>query len=154
MKELKHETVLDVGDGSGDGHGITDEVRIRSNRTSEEISIAYAKGALILGIDVIECVCADYEDFGLTPDQYAIFDKAGFGVETWKFSYDFDALDDFDRNEMRESIAVEEPIEITQGTFVELCLFTVKTGDPEFLYQIVKDPTPHFYIGGYGLFSN
>lgn len=50
MTELKHQSILVLGDWSGDGHGKDNEVRIFSNKTVEEIREGYAEACRITGI--------------------------------------------------------------------------------------------------------
>ena len=53
---------LIVGDWSGDGHTVTETVTISSNCSVDSIRLAYKEGSEILGFDLSETVCREFED--------------------------------------------------------------------------------------------
>lgn len=59
---MKHRICLEVGDRYDDGHGKWDQFRFESNFDSTQIATAYRKGCEILGFDLINDYCQDYED--------------------------------------------------------------------------------------------
>lgn len=68
MKE--HIIHFELGDYSGDGHGFSDSFYKKSNYSVEQITEAYAKAVNIVGVDLVEDVCTDYEDYHVTQEQY------------------------------------------------------------------------------------
>ena len=53
---------LVIGDWSHDGHGMCETVPAKVNLSIEEIEEAYLKGSEILGFNLIEDFCRNYED--------------------------------------------------------------------------------------------
>lgn len=68
---------LVLGDDSGDGHGRTETVTIRSNIDKEEVSKAYKAGVNVTGIDVENDVANDYEDSLLPQATFDALTKHG-----------------------------------------------------------------------------
>lgn len=122
---------LDLGDWSGDGHGITSSIYIKSSLSKEELEIAYREGTKIVGFDFINEVTEEYEDSTLKLEhQQKLYEK---GIDIWG-------------GEPTEDIEYLET-----RTFAEIYLEICKLGISVFNYEIFRLPTLH--IGGYGLFS-
>lgn len=129
---MTHKISLVLGDWSDDGHGKTDIVTIESNFTPAKIKKAYKKGTELVGVDLTEDVCSEYEEHQMTPEHYEVFKASGvlgdLSDESWDRYLDSD-------------------------TFAELYLWVAKQGNPEFEYKIVPNSSASINIGGYGLFE-
>lgn len=133
---MKHTIEMVTGDWSADGHSRTDTITIKSNLSSDNIKKAYDKGCGVIGFDLINTYCEDYEDSQLPENVYQTLKKSGF--KKWDGSY-------------------EEPTEDEEGKyFVSYCewpllyLHIAKLGNKKLKYKVVEGNTLH--IGGYGLF--
>ena len=49
QEKMKNEFIINVGDGSGDGHGINSPILIKCNLTLEEFTTAYKKACNMTG---------------------------------------------------------------------------------------------------------
>lgn len=129
---------LTLGDWSNDGHGRTERFAIESNLPRSLFVEAYEAGASKLGVNVMRDVACDYEDGYISEEDLQKFRDAGF---LFKFESDFP----------EENKDPEDGLD--QEQFVELFLFTVKQGDPSFVYKDVDLNAGNVNIGGYGLFG-
>ena len=124
---------LVIGDWSGDGHCQSATVIIDSNFSKLDIEKSYIKGSQIIGFDLIEDVCEEYED-SLIPHEVIVKCK----IQGMKLEDFFDEYDE------------EYNFRDWTDGFAKLYLFIVKLGDPDFRYTETKLETVN--IGGYGLF--
>ncbi len=121
---------LIVGDWSGDGHTITENVTISSNCSVDSIRLAYKEGCKILGFDFSETVCREFED-RFVPEE--IVEKlAEHGIKV--------KLDE-----------VIDKYELDTKSYTSLYLQIAKLGNDGFNYYIVSGQTIN--IGGYGLYE-
>ncbi len=149
MNNFPHTTTLVLGDWSDDGHGKTDLVIIESNLDKEEIWAAYRKASKKLGFKLVEDVCADYEEGGISQDYLKTLIENGLNIEKV-----FDT--DYDLKEAKKVLEGDDPDELVNlwtNSYTEIFLFIVKLGDPEFEYNIIEDDSSRINIGGYGLFE-
>lgn len=123
-----------VGDMSGDGHNITETTSIKSNKSYDDVREAYKKGCEIVGFDLTETVCKEYEDSHLDEDKAIALQNAGF---------DLTDLQDFDDD--------LEDINLIAEDFLTLYLNICQIGDPSFQYEYAS--MRQLKIGGYGLFN-
>lgn len=131
---------LVMGDWSGDGHSKTDTVVIKSNLTVPEITKAYKKASKKLGFDLIKEVAADYQDNNLSKDNMQALIKNGFSGE----------LED----DEEEDNGGKGGYFLWTDSFLDIYLFIVKLGDPNFEYAILQgELNPSINIGGYGLYD-
>lgn len=141
MVELNNTITLVVGDYSHDGHGITANVIVQSNFSQLEITTAYELGVKILGIDLCENVCSEYEDQTIKFSDFKKFLDAGYSTVN------------LNKDDLK-SIKLEKDIEyVDDDLFAELYLFTVYIGNKNFEYNITVE-TNNINIGGYGLLGN
>jgi hypothetical protein len=128
-----HNINLVVGDWSKDGHNQSESVTIRTNLKLQEVQAAYNKGVKKIGFDLLKNCCHDYEDNVIQPQFVEKLKSSG---------YKFDENDDLDD---------EEGWFVDTDIWVELYLFFVKTGNPDFEHEIISD-NESIKLGGYGLF--
>ena len=127
---------LVVGDWSGDGHNITDTSFMKSNLTYIEISSAYRKGSEILGFNLKEDCCHEYEDSLLLGEH--IFALRANGIDIKFDGRHEDPMED-----------EEEGVRLMSEEFVEIYLEICKLGNPDFKYEIFRINDVN--VGGYGL---
>lgn len=127
---MKNIISLVMGDRSGDGHGKTDTVIIKSNLSKKDLEKAYKKAIKIIGFDLAE-VASEYEDNYISEKLYLKLKKAGF-------------TEDYGESE-------DEKYQIFSEAYADIYLFFIKIGEPKFEYEIV-DSSNSINIGGYGLF--
>lgn len=125
---------LTIGDWSNDGHGKTSSVTISSNLSEEEIRDAYSVGSKIVGFDLSESVCSDYQDTSLSVAYLSSLVKHGF---------DEQSIYGYKRN--------HGGFHLVEQDFVNIFLFIVKLGNSNFEFNIVKNN--EICIGGYGFFE-
>lgn len=137
---MNHIISLVLGDWSGDGHSKTDIVNISSNLSKKEIEKAYSLGTKKIGFDLINDVCADYEDNNLSAEHWEILKKFGYKED----NIPGDPVDEKDDH---------AGILVWSDGFVDLYLFIVKLGNDTFQGKILEEKdNPTIRIGGYGLF--
>jgi hypothetical protein len=125
---------LVIGDWSCDGHEKSDDYYIESNLSKKEIEKAYKKGTKLLGFDFSEEIAECYEDSTLPKDKWEKFKELGY-------TGGFDSEDQADENGV--NIWLEE--------FLDLYLFIIQLGNPDFKYELVEEEDT-IHIGGYGLY--
>ena len=145
MSKYEHVTTLVVGDWSGDGHDKKDMTVIRSNLDSKQIMKAYKKASEKLGFNLIDDVCADYEDRTLYRDQLKALVENGMNLDVLGFEYDIkeaqECLDDED----------SEGISLWGESYRNVFLAIVKMGDNSFEWEESRGDSLN--IGGYGCFD-
>jgi hypothetical protein len=146
--ELPHLINLVVGDWSNDGHSQSDTITISSNLEKADVEKAYKAGAKKLKLDVTKDVATDYEDGALSIKQWKKLAKAGLTLETL---YDGSRYDIGIANNAIKS--EEENINLYPDVFVNIWIFVVQQGNPDFKFEVSEDDSPNINIGGYGLFS-
>lgn len=130
---------LVVGDWSGDGHSMTEDMWVLSNRDDAALRAAYNRGTQVVGVDLTGNVCQEYEDPWMPQ---AVFDRlvtAGYRPP-WADDPEANGIDP-----EPEGICMEPE------WFAELWLFIASKGDPDLSARIVTGETS-INIGGYGLF--
>lgn len=135
---MEHLVKVVLGDWSGDGHSITDSEVIQTNLTSNEIVKAYYEGSKIVGFNLSDDACCDYQDSLLRGDQVKKLRDAGINLD-----YDDSHEDPIEDEEDGVSLLAEEFLEL----YFEIC----KLHRPDLQYKIVK--LSQINIGGYGLYS-
>lgn len=143
---------LVIGDWSGDGHGLTETVMIKTSLTAKQINTAYNAGCDKIGFNLITSVCRHYDETRLDYDYYkklkeSGFDFRGFGWDkktvAWIKEFESGQLDDSDGN--------EPELYLNQEQYLAIYLFFIKIGNPDF--NCLKIDGSEVRIGGYGLFS-
>lgn len=127
-----HLIKLIVGDWSGDGHRQCDTFVIESEFSPEKINKAYGKATKILGFDLIEEVCAEYEESTLDPEVMAKMRCNGIDPDDYAETYD-------NKTVIWESCR-----------YADLYLRIVKLGDPSFEFIKIQEECWSIHIGGYG----
>lgn len=125
---MKNTINLVVGDWSDVGHGKTEAVTIESNLTTEELKKAYKKATKLLGFDLVEHCCEDYEDNKLSENVISKLESCG--IDT--------------------TLLLEGDDQISYETWPELYCQVCKLGNPTFEWIFVANDAIN--IGGYGLF--
>lgn len=123
---------LVVGDWSGDGHDKTENIFIKCNRSIDEVNEAYKAGTKIVGFDLVDSLCEEYEDRRIPIEAVTSLQDNGIEID-WDDEVDPDV-----------------GVNIYHEEFVEIYLAIVKLGDPDFKYE--RQSPPVINIGGYGLF--
>ena len=134
-----------IGDWSGDGHGINEYFKIKSNKSVEEVREAYFKAIQILGKDYPKEICQEYEDDYVSEYDQEELEELGFVFTHYH----------------ENTLGLVYP---TAKGMLELTLWFLKQGDPDLILKQEEEvPTLHFYgfddkerhIGfiGYGLFN-
>lgn len=133
MNKTKSNVIeLVIGDWSGDGHNITNSIVIKTNLTQQEMIEAYQLGVQKIGFDLIEDVCADYEDNKISEDVYEKLVASGY-------KFDDDCV----------VPSMIEPLELGgSDDYADIYLHFVKIGNPQFVFSYGSS----IKIGGYGLF--
>ncbi len=144
MSELAHIITLSVGDWSGDGHGKSDSIVIRSNLDKKAIEKSYRKATKELGFDFCKDVCAEWEDNNLPKEMLdALVER---GLKTVKMDIDFDIERSKKDNEWEVHLWVND--------YANIYLFIVALGNKEFQYiPLDGDINPTIHIGGYGIYD-
>lgn len=125
---------LVLGDPYEDGHGRHKTIHIESNRSAKHMQKSYVKGTALVGVDLAEDLCSDYQSRCIDVTDLKKFIALGFNT-----GYTLD-----------EETGGEVVLDI--DTFVQIYLFTVKLGDPKFTFKIINNKEV-IRIGGYGLFD-
>lgn len=147
---LEHDITLVAGDWSHDGHGMTDNIFIKSNLTHKQIEKAYKAGAKKIGIDLVEDVCEEYEDTRLPEDLFMKLEETGFDVQSLHPYLDTK----WSEEELEDIRSGQEDVHLYGDKFAEIYLHFCKIGNPDFQYEIVSDSAPRIHIGGYGCFGH
>ena len=132
--KLTHSIRLVTGDWSSDGHGKTSNLNIKSNLSLAQIEKAYKAGTKILGTDIIENVCRDYEDNNISCEFYNKMIELGFD------------------GEVGEDENLTKDISVWHDDWPYYVLFVVKLGNKDFKYS-ENTKGDSWNIGGYGLFK-
>lgn len=128
-----HRIDLILGDWSGDGHGQSQTVIINSNLRKDELLTAYEAGTKLVGFDLINDVCEEYEDNRMKREYKTKLLDLGFP--------------DFYEDGLEEDTCY-----LDQELFAQIFLFICKLGNPSFEHEIVESDS-FIHIGGYGLFG-
>lgn len=123
---------LIVGDWGGDGHEKSKSYYIYSNLSKKDIdeSLKLAKNKLTFDI---RDLCREYEDYGI---------QAKYASKLSEFNFKFD----------NDNIYDDGSVGLVPQTFVDIYLFSIKLGNDNFEYTLLK-PDEIIHIGGYGLFN-
>lgn len=117
---------LTVGDWSSDGHGMTDEVMILTNKTADQLEYVHK----YFFISELMKACSDYEATKLSPELAQAMIDSGVVTEV----------------DLTQNLMVED--------YVTLFLDIVKYYLPSFSYLLIEVPYGNsINIGGYGLYS-
>jgi len=123
-----------LGDCSYDGHEKTQSLFIECNVTEEEITLAYKKGVIEVGLDLEKEVATEYNEPYIYDDQVKILSEAGFVFDDLRENHD---------NKMRWYVDWDE--------FFRMYMFLVEKGNPSIEWKRVKFDV--VIMGGYGLFN-
>jgi hypothetical protein len=126
--EKKYIVKLTVGDWSHDGHGMKEDVLVKS--THKDLDKLFKKGAKKCKFDITK-YCGDYDDCSISVADADIVSKT-FGVELESYGDEF---------------------YLNSDTYAEIWLETCVFGDDKFDYEILE-PDAKYNIGGDGLFSH
>lgn len=136
--ELPHMINLVVGDWSHDGHNMTEQSTIKCNLEKKDLEKAYKKGTKVVGFNLTEEVCADYEDMSMPAEIAEKLKVAGI-----------------DANEYVEHEDGEElSFAYNHEAFTELWLRIAQLGNPDLKYEMSSNESPNINIGGYGLLGS
>lgn len=146
---LTHHYLLPIGDWGRDGHERSDDFKIATNRTKDEITKAYLKTASRLNmafdksvewlIDADTIVLInDYQDNKLTPDVVKILTDNGADMS------DLGGYDDFMDDDQINPFVLDEP-EDGAELFLQFC----KISDPELEWQFER-PVAEYLFGQFG----
>lgn len=129
-----------MGDPSGDGHGQTETINIKSSLNKKEIEKAYKAGTKKLGFDFCKDVCAEYEDSELDSEKWETLKKLGYQDQDLE-------------NEVNEAKKYNNgDIYLWTDSFSNIYLFIVKLGNDNFKFEhLTEKENPTIDIGGYGL---
>lgn len=131
---------LVLGDDSGDGHGQTETINIRSSLDQKAIKKAYASGIKKLGFDFCNDVASEYESTELDSDKWEQLKKLGYQD---KHQLEKEAKSYNDGN-----------ISLWTKSFADIYLFIIKLGNKDFEFEYLSEKdNPQIKIGGYGLFG-
>lgn len=135
--ELKHAVNLVIGDAS---LGKTEVITVKSNFDQFVMADAYAKGAMIIGVDVTKDVAKKFGDSSISKSDLDKFKEHNLDLSFFGYG-----SDDLQADEETGSLFLHTEL------FAALYLFTVKVGDPDFKFEQMKHD--EINIGGYGLFD-
>lgn len=127
-----------VGDWSHDGHGRTESILIKSNRSYAQLDAAYLKGSSIVGFNIVKFVGSEWDSCCISKEEFLKLRELGLP----KSCLEVEPYLDHDYKEVR----------VCTDDYMRLYLFIVKLGDPEFRYKIVK--VVDVNINGYCLLGN
>lgn len=130
----KHKWEFTVGDRSHDGHGLKDTFVIESNLTVAEAREAYHKAKKKFKKAYPEVICSDYEDGSVEYSMLQELRLLGFEFENC----------DGDGEEGEE----DEVIYPSSEGMLQLTMWCIKQGNPEFKYKLINNDLEEF--GGYG----
>lgn len=124
-----------MGDYSDDGHGKKDEFYFYSNVDLETIKKAYQKAVDIIGIDIIEDCCEEYEDSSISKDNINTLEE-----HLGKLNLD-----------LKEDFEEDDCIALTENDWIKIIKEYIKLGDPDI--QLIEIKCDDFFdIGGYGIY--
>ena len=130
----KHKWAIDIGDWSNDGHGKCESKLIESNLTNEEAREAYFKAKEKLGKAYPEIVCQEYEDYLVDAEMLKELRAHGFEFK------DCDGEGEGD----------EEVVYPYVEGMLQLTLWFIQQGNPDFKYKIINPPsTPRLAFYGF-----
>jgi hypothetical protein len=136
-ENLSNVIVLEIGDSSGDGHDKRNTVVVVSNKSQSEIMEAYRKGCAVVGFDLINECCEEFEDSLISEARMKMLTDAGVKLE----DDDFVCKNGFAR------------LSCDEWTTLYLGVVSLGFVDPsDFKYEILNYKH-RIYIGGYGLFN-
>lgn len=144
---------LIVGDWSWDGHGKTETITIKSNLTSNEVEKAFEAGASILGYNIKQDCCRNFEDNFIPIKLWNAFldiSKKYNLFPAWELGEHItpETVEDTEYGGHEET----EEIGIDSDLFCSIYLVTCKIGNENFVWETVDNAEDQITIGGYGLF--
>ena len=133
---------IEIGDSSGDGHGISEVLIVQVNKTADEIAVSYRELANRTGVCLFENVCRDYGEETIDLGHAALLLAEGI------------PLDD-----ICEYSGVEDDVYTYQPGatgLVRLYLEMAKVGLMDLEYSVHDDETPSLTVFsiGYGLYGH
>ena len=134
---MKNIIKIEIGDWSGDGHGISEVHIIYTNLTHEEMLEAYKIAVDKLGFDFCKEVCSNYEEITISdPKKIKALKKHVIDLEAGNFQKD------------------EKGYWLDDDRFFDIYFRMIKLGNPSFVYEDKTMELPWISIGGYGVFSH
>lgn len=127
---------LEVGDWSHDGHERTQDNLFISSHSAADINLAYRSAVELIGVDIVEDVCDDYEDNMVSPADAKRINAKLDGILDVLSTADSDNPDDY---------------ALDIDGFVKLYLAYIHLGNAAI--QMVPVISTDIHIGGYGLFN-
>lgn len=137
IPELPYTVQLVVGDWSDDGHGMTEKVVYKTNRSLAQIEAAHKKTVEKTGLD-LQCICQEYEDSTI-PEEWREL------IAGWFFPGEADS-------EWRDEFMKTGNLEDGADDFADLYMKMAQEGDITLRYEKVQASHATIHIGGYGLF--
>lgn len=133
---------IQLGDPSRDGHNMSEDRVINSNKPVLDWEKAYKVAKKKSGIE-LECVCQDYEDSCLDPEVWAKLKELG-----WTSSWSEKRIKKFEDDGY-------EKLRMNLDLMTDLILWYLKLGDPELeLSETSIKEIPIFSKSfGYGLYD-
>jgi len=139
-----HYIELEWGDYSGDGHDKRLSCVIISNKDKASLEVAYQKGVELIGFDLIEECCTEYEEREF-PDRVVEIIKKNSELSEYLSCSECYDLRENQGHQCEEHLNVE-----ACDHWLDLYFHFLKVGDPTLEIETLKPES--IYIGGYGLF--
>ena len=132
----EHRIAVEVGDWSRDGHNQSEIIYYICTADEHTLEMLYAEGTKILGVDLVEDICANYEECYIRDENIlAVFLEHGI--------IDADWIED-------DEMWVEGPDNWAE-MYMRICNLGNVLGMEKFAYALSVEPRT-LKIGGYGLF--
>lgn len=136
---------VNYGDAYGDGHRHHDSATYEVNvEKSTELWDAYNKGTNLIGFNLVDDVCAEYEENTLDEEKAFLFKKALPNSSLTDFLDNGTSWDPMPNQNGSVSIEADTYLAL----FFEIC----KLGKPDLVYSCAISDS--IDIGGYGLFGH
>ncbi len=137
MKNLTRVSLV-IGDWSGDGHNMTEQIPVYLSHTGDSLTDAYKKGVEICGVD-IAALLDDFEESTILSEDLRKLSKFGI-LAGWGF-------------DTEESLTEDYSLRCEYEMYAEMYLRVAKLSDPDNFHYEFDLETKQQPIGGYGLFN-
>lgn len=137
---------LTVGDPSGDGHDKRETFLIKSSLSMKNLKKAYDAGCDVLGFNLIEDHCSEFEDNYLPVSVYDELVMKFYEVNP-AMAKDSDVVLS---EELDCSTLMNDKVWVDSDLWVSLVLMVCSIGDPSLVYEYVNGT--EWAVGGYGIF--
>lgn len=147
---------ITIGDWSNDGHGMTDTtfIELPTVKNEDELNDFYKVGTKIVGFNLVEEICSNYEENEMDEDKYKKLVKLGF--VPYKFMKSNRKWEE-DANYSEKNLCYH----LNTESYLDIYMFIVSLGyryilgsSDSFSYLKISNELPVVTIGGYGLFYN